>query len=511
MKRLSLAGTDRARCCCAAALAALMLLAGCAQDREALPAVLPADVPAASGARVPDAEERRVRAAYIPADSLNPYLLSSQVNRDLTTLLYDSLVRLSPDYQPRLDLAESVEMSGNVCKVRLRPDVRFSDGAALTAQDVVYSLGLAKMKDAGKRYGNLVSYAAADTRTLIITFGWPDIYYQNLLTFPIIRDETGAQMVPPGTGRYRYAQGAGLVRNDAHYTEKPGIESVELVPLESAQEIGYRLMSGQLDVARLEPDTSPMETAGSFPVQTNHLIYIGFNTLMAPTDSDAFRRAIEKLCDRGALVLEGCGGRATATTVPIQAALYTADPPADVPLPDVEGAQALLDQTDLKETSPEGWRMRGGSEIELQLCYNVESPSKREMAALLKKQIEAGGVRVALNEYSFDQYKEQVASGGYHLYLGETKLPEDMNLTAFLAQSGSLHYDLGDTSALYESYQQARRVGAEKTYGSFLEEFSQQCPLIPLAFDQSVVAHARNFYSTVVATEQDIFYNIHKW
>lgn len=45
----------------------------------------------------------------------------------------------------------------------------------------------------------------------------------------------------------------------------------------------------------------------------------------------------------------------------------------------------------------------------------------------------------------------------------------------------------------------------------FYNRFWQQCPFVPLLYTQSVISHSRNFYPAVVATDQDIFYNISKW
>ncbi len=46
-----------------------------------------------------------LRLPYDPKDSLNPYTLTTRVNYDISTLLYDPLFRLDPDFYPQPVLA----------------------------------------------------------------------------------------------------------------------------------------------------------------------------------------------------------------------------------------------------------------------------------------------------------------------------------------------------------------------------------------------------------------------
>lgn len=180
-----------------------------------------------------------------------------------------------------------------------------------------------------------------------------------------------------------------------------------------------------------------------------------------------------------------------------------------MPGPDIAGAGALLDEMGMDTLSEGGWRMLNEGEVTLKLAVNIESAGKREAAVLLKEQIERGKIHVELGEYTFDEYQVQVAAGECALYLGQVRLPENMDISALLSPSGALHYSLGDTQALYGVYLAARQ--GQTDYDAFLRQFEGQAPFIPLLFDQEIVAHSRNFYFSVVATAQDIFYNINKW
>ncbi len=80
---------------------------------------------------------------YCANDSINPYLATTNTNRQLSWLLYDPLVRLNANYETEYVLAQSVVLTDAHCVVNLK-EASFSDGTLLTAEDVIYSLELAK-------------------------------------------------------------------------------------------------------------------------------------------------------------------------------------------------------------------------------------------------------------------------------------------------------------------------------------------------------------------------------
>lgn len=484
----------------------ILLLSGCMRQ-ESLSDVFPSlsktlESPAA-GEQPTD--NSLLHVAVSLGDTLNPYTLSTRMNYYLMPLLYDPLVKLDQSYRPQNYLAETLTLSDTGCTVRLRKDAFFSDGSPLTAADVLYSLNLCMQSAQERRYQNLLSAQATDEQTVIFTLARPDAYFANLLGFSIIKEGSGGEACPPGTGRYRISGENRLTRNDSHFDGGSPIREIELTPVEDVKEIGYEVITGRLDYALLDLDAFPVETAGSFPVQTNNLLYLGCNTLLYPLSSISFRQAVELLIDRGELVQRAYSGRAVSAPSPVNP-LFLQTEEAE---PDIEAANALLDSLGLMGRDENGYRMVNGRTLELQLAINVENASKRAASKLLQLQLEKGGLRLVINEYSYEQYKAQIAMGAYSLYLGQVLLPEDMDISAFLSEEGALHYQLGNTAELYSLYLTGRQTA--EGYEAFLSQFKSELPFIPLLFPQALVARSRNFYSSVLATEQDIFYNIHKW
>jgi peptide/nickel transport system substrate-binding protein len=53
--------------------------------------------------------------------------------------------------------------------------------------------------------------------------------------------------------------------------------------------------------------------------------------------------------------------------------------------------------------------------------------------------------------------------------------------------------------------------GGTITFEAFCTQFALSPPFLPLAYRQGLAGYSRNFYADLVATVQDIFYNINNW
>ena len=83
---------------------------------------------------------------YTADDTFNPYYCQSTLTRNICYLMYDSLLQMSPDYEPEYIIAKSVTVDHTIVTVQLRSGIVFSNGAKLTAEDVSYSYYLATQK-----------------------------------------------------------------------------------------------------------------------------------------------------------------------------------------------------------------------------------------------------------------------------------------------------------------------------------------------------------------------------
>jgi oligopeptide transport system substrate-binding protein len=364
----------------------------------------------------------------------------ANIQRDL----FEGLVAEAADGSLVPGAAESWQVSddGTVYTFRLRPDGRWSDGTALTAEDFVYAYRRAldpatasdyafilwPMKNAeAASKGELADLAgigaeALDERTLRLTLKAPTPYFLGLLThhmaYPVPRhaiEAHGGRWTRPGNlvsnGAYRLAEWRPqshlkLVRNE-HYRgrEQVVIDAVVYHPTEDGNAELKRFRAGELDVTANVPSEQIAWVAANLPDAFHNTPYLGtyyytFNLTGAPFKASVeLRQALALAIDRGILADKVArGGEIPA---------YSWVPPgvrdyAQQPLP-----FAALDQAERNARARELYVAAGYAPdrpLEVEILYNTSEGHKKiaiAVAAMWRKTL---GVRTTLLNQEWKVY-----------------------------------------------------------------------------------------------------------
>lgn len=197
----------------------------------------------------------------------------------LNTNIFDTLVRLTPDYQMEPMLAESWEfVEPNTFRFMLREDVTFHDGTPFTAEAVVWSL--ARRARAGSVLGiDEESTVAIDDYTVEITPTRPNLRLVQQISHPsnsIVAPDTEPAEVRVGTGPFveveylredRYVVAA----NEDYYAGRPNLDGITFRFIPDATTRMLALQSEEVDLIVDVPRESASELAGSegFMVMTS--------------------------------------------------------------------------------------------------------------------------------------------------------------------------------------------------------------------------------------------------
>ncbi len=247
--------------------------------------------------------------------------------------LFSGLVSLDEDLRIVPELAESFDVleGGTVYEFKLRPDIKFSNGDPVTAQDFKWSMERAARPETASAVaetylGDIVGMEALingeageasgiqviDERTLRITIDAPKAYFLAKLTYPtayvLNREnvESGGRSWtdnPVGTGaftlaEYRIGQRIRLARNDNYWDRVAYLDEVFYnlsggvsMAMYENDEIDITGV-GLADLDRVNDPTEELnkdlvDTPAQFGVQ-----YIGFNVNEPPFDDVKFRQAL---------------------------------------------------------------------------------------------------------------------------------------------------------------------------------------------------------------------------
>ncbi len=429
------------------AIVLLSGLTGCGNDTEKKE---PTPTP---NVTVPEEKGSTLRLLYCANDTLNPYNTISKLNAELSSLMFDPLVKTDNSFNSVFVLAKDITTENKLCTVTLI-DATFSDSSKLTTQDVIFSFELAKKSE---RYSHLFyeveKIEAVDEKTVVFTLTQNDPYFHKLLNFPILKNgsdqlknEDNVELVPIGTGRFIFNPVQKCLEpNPTYYGEKPSVTEISLTNAPDNESMERYVKVGATDLYYAGNDENIIRMSGQkHPVNTNNLVYIGINHDYAPLKSDEIRHILSSAISRKAIVEEAFYSGAMAAN-----GFYH---PAWT---EVSGYQTISDDANLKicvenlanigynRLNDKGFYENAEDEIlEFSLLVNRDSFTKTSLANLIKKQLGDAGIKINIVSLSAAEYTLALQKGQFQLYIGEIKLQQNMDISPLVMKGGSAAYGM---------------------------------------------------------------------
>lgn len=447
----------------------------------------------------------------------------------LWPLLYDSLAQPDASFTPQFGLASSIDVSGTTVTAHLKSGVKFWDGSALGAQDVVYSYNLVKSTPSSYFYSNvqnIASVAAQGSATVVFTLASPDALAQNLLDIPIIKSGSAAtsganaaypNAPPTGSGPYQLsmaAVGGTLTLNKSWYGGGSfGFQTIAVNNIRNTDALDSSLKIGEInylftDYGQGAVSVPNIETKA---VNLNRMVFLGVNSAHAGLGDAHVRRAVSLLIDRSGLVTDAFSSQALATNLP-----YNPDWAGGVK-PQAADLSASSDKA-AQELTQAGYTARnasgvytkadGSAPLSLSLLYNSDDSRMATAARLLSQALTKAGIGVTAEGKAFDAYTQALQSGGFDLYLGDVALTDDMDLTPLLSPGAGASYGVAAGSATLAAFQ-AWRAGGQ--LAALTSAFQNELPFLPLCFKTGTVSYTPGLAGSVTPTARNIFYGIAGW
>ncbi|NGO79330.1 ABC transporter substrate-binding protein [Streptomyces sp. YC504] len=297
-------------------------------------------------------------------------------------LIHESLLRVdySDGAKVKPWLAESMEFdeAGTTLTLKLREDVKFSDGKPLTADDVVFSLGI-PLKDPAFNTGGTTYEKVAKKDAATVTVHWPRAAFSEVsqlasIAVPIVPKHlwdgkdlnSWTNPEPIGTGPFTLQRFAPQQLTLAARTDYWGggfeIKQLKIIPT-SPDTVKAQLLRGEVDWTLQAWNGAEKEYVAKDP---EHHLYekyatggaysLFFNTERAPFDDVHVRRALALTIPRKDIVttLQRPGTEAGPTGLVDE--IY-----ADTILPEYRGKVQQVDAAAArKELELSGFEVKGG-------------------------------------------------------------------------------------------------------------------------------------------------------
>ena len=451
---------------------------------------------------------------YTQSDPLHPYLAQSINNITIMPLLYDSLVKIAPDFSLDYQIADELTCSSNTVRVHLRDGIVFTDGSALTATDVVYSFNKAKTSPAYQEQLSSITAASGKNQEVVFTMNAPNALAGYLLDFPIVKNRSAESAdTPIGSGRYSIdssSDGILLQYNTNHFAHgSPKFTEIELEASPSTETTEAGIKIGWYDLAYRGTAKNTMGGTGAVTQSTPvpQLLFLGINGSNPFLSNAQVRQALSAVIDRDDLLRTIYSNNGVTTTLPIYPAMPL-EGTVSAPSSGVDEANRLLDETGLTQRNSYDVRYMNGTPLTLEILVSQSSPYQLMAANTISAMFNRCGIQVNVVSVSDAVYQSRIASGNYTLYIGELQQTNDCSLAPFLP-GGAASYGLAQPASVQSTYQAF--LSDTAAFPEFAAEFYNEMPFIPLCYRNGVLVHSKNLTRDIQPSASDVFYNITDW
>ena len=327
-------------------------------------AIAPVGVSAASRALQADTPSLggTIRMAYNPPATLNPLFSTAGVDQGVERQIYGALVMMTHAAEPQMDLAETVEISEDATEYTftLKEGLVFSDGVALTSEDVLFTYHSAIDPRTGSVWrGRLLALAGAETydgvdvtefeglqapdeRTIKMTLSEPDatwlVTLGDFAGFCILPKHAFGDIAPeelqeapftfnptPSAGAFLFDeylpdQYLSLTRNDNYDPPKAYVDNFYLTILPQTVTALAALQNGEIDIMQLSvPDIDIVEQDPNLMVVSGPSLMLQWiiPNIQRPAFADKrVRQAMLYALDRETMVREIMKGQAQVINSP---------------------------------------------------------------------------------------------------------------------------------------------------------------------------------------------------
>lgn len=487
----------------------------------------------------------------------NPLYASGGVDRAVSRLIFASLLKYDANNNLVGDLAEHWEIDATELRytVRLRPDLRWHDDKALTADDVIFTYSTIQKPDA--RSPLLPSWQGitlekVDERTVVFVLpnslsSFPyaltnGIVPKHLLeSVPVsrLRSDRFNTISPVGSGPFRLdsievsgttpetrRESIGLSANADYHAGQPKLQRFTIHSFKTEQELLKSFHDRELNAIvglTSVPDTlQKLSGVREHSIPLTGEVIVFFKTTSPVLSDVKVRQALVKAADTAAII-RGLEHPVITARGPLLSSHIGYDKNL-VQLPhNVAEANALLDSAGWA-TGPDGIRMKDG--VPLRFTLHGQSTSEYQyVTQMLQKQWRAVGVNAVIDLRESSELQAVVAEHSHDALLYGISLGTDPDVFAYWHSSqadprAATRLNLSEyRSTAADNALEAGRTRSDPAiraakYRPFLEAWRNDAPALVLyqpRFLYITRGTVYGFDSKILNNATERFANVEQW
>ena len=305
-------------------------------------------------------------------------------------------------------------------------------------------------------------------------------------------------MQPPiGSGRYKVNDDkTGLVINNNYYGAKAVIKKINLINAPDRESVAHYVEIGAADIYfnNVSSDEILRMSGKKIDINSNNMVYIGINRNYGVLGENALRQALSSGLDRQKLCRDAFYNNALPAT-----GFFN---PVWEPVKAVQNIQITAkNEITIENLAKIGYNnLDNSKKLQLTLLVNSENRMRVAAAYEIANQLKTYGIKITVIEKSYEQYSSSISSGNFQLFLGETRLTDNMDISSMVTQTET------SEEVVINGY-----YSGNNSIADVAAVLQSEMPFIPLCYKTGVMFYSDNIENVNNSSQSDIYFSIESY
>ena len=466
-------------------------------------------------------------------DTMNPILSQNKHIQEISRIIFEPLLELDEQYKLQKCLAKDwAKTSETTYLVKIRDDIKWSDGTQLLVEDVIFTIQTLKNVPSiyTSNVQNIISVDKVDEDTLQITLDREIPFFEYNLTFPIMSRTyyegqdfitTEKNNMPIGTGKYKIVQNISnaiiLNKNEYYSRYELTLEKITISKYANLGELYNSFKLGKIDIItttniRIE-DYIGTIGYNKQEISGRDFDFLALNTQNAILSNVEVRNAITHAINKENIVASLYNNKYKVTNYPLDYGNWLKGESGDFSY-NPELAKQILQQN--------GWEFKynrwqktvnySTKTLNFKIVVQASNQTRVTVAEMIKADLEAIGVRVSIIKASDNQYKNYLQNKNYDSIIMGTTLSLTPNLETYFGGSNYANFNNEElTNLMNEVKNITKEELLQEKYNRIRQIYNEQIPYIGLYSSYYNVASSWSLIGSIPANWYNIFVDINNW
>ncbi len=458
----------------------------------------------------------------------NPLLYKNNVNKEVFSLIYDSLYIINDKFEPVPVLASDLKMvtgDGLNYRLDLKENVTFHDGTELTSSDVVATLNYLLSNNTAYDYNvrNILNVSKNTKYSVNITLRESALNLKTQLTFPIVNSKDILKEFSfNGTGRFKVSSFVDKKHIDLrpnqnyHGVTNAEISGIRVQLMPDKETANYAYSSGMADIYSQDIFTNissanPKSGVKSIEFLSTNYGFLMLNHTFPVFSSKNVRKAIELAIDKESIVTDILFSHAVVCETPFFPGAWCGNGEIKGEY-NIDKAKEILKNEGFIPDVNTGILEKDDLKLSFKLTVNNDNNFRIQVANKISENLKYVGIDCKVSVVSFDEYKSSFGLDGYEALLGAVPMSEDFDLKKFAGDGNVSGYY---NSMLINTFREISLTDdtemKKKGYEKIQKIFKDELPHISLYYTKESIQCSDKIKKGLAPNGISIYHEIENW